>query len=81
MQPLSDGLSVPCSWLPSSLTQDLVGERVGWLSSGHPISLDRTKYWPGATLASASLVSAVNLTLTASIAPVLAALVPELAGQ
>lgn len=52
---------------------------LGWVNSGHPSSLDKAECRPGATLASCSLLSAVNLTLAASIPPVLVTLAAELA--
>ena len=54
---------------------------LGWVSSGHPMSLDKAEYRPGTTLASSSLPSAVNLTLAASVPPVLVTLAAELACQ
>ena len=36
------------------------------MSRGHPVGLDMDEYLPGATQASSSLLSAINLTLTGS---------------
>ena len=47
------------------MIQDLI-RATGRMSHGHPVSLDTDEYPPGATLASSSLLSAINLTLTGS---------------